>query len=441
MDSLPVTDLYNVSPSYRENTPDMQSSSRYQQVTDILQTFVVPVIIVTGLLGNTICFVVFLASPLKRISTSVYLAALAFSDTGFLVCLGIGWLESLDIRIFHKEGICQITIYSSFVFSFTSIWFVNAFTLEMYIAVFHPQKSPKLCVPRNARKIVGVISVLAGLLYIYAFIITKVVLYRGTETKVCLIMPEEEKTAMILSVLDTVLTLVVPFTMILFMISRLLIHISKFYRVELESAVNSTVSETNADRQENLQNSCSSSNINPTVRQANQAYTKLTRMLVVTVVVFLVLNLPSHAIKVQFLFRSVLSDNVQFTETEGLMQIIFQILYYANFSVNFLLYSACGKSFRSSMLRLSFNIRNGYCQKVFDCQRAIKNKESLKSKEANVANPNDIANDQQHSRLVDIHLNEIRFSQLPSIASEFVCQSPPCLLAFESEHLLEEKAL
>jgi hypothetical protein len=434
MENVLVADIHNVSPSYTENIPEMPNIGYYEQAKDILQTYIVPVIIGTGVLGNTICFIVFVASPLKRISTSVYLAALAFSDTGFLVCLGIGWLESLDIRFFHKEGICQMTVYTSFVFSFTSIWFVNAFTLEMYISVFHPQKSPKLCRPNSARKIVGIISVLGGLMYIHGFVIAKVVQYPGTNTEVCLIMPKDEKTAMILSVIDTVLTLVVPFTMILFMITRLFVHISKFYKTELESSATSTADETNSGHSEH-QNNRSESISHPTVRQATEAQTKLTRMLVVTVVVFLVLNLPSHAIKVQFLFRSMLAENVRFTETEGFIQVLFQILYYANFSVNFLLYSACGRSFRSAMMRLSLNVR--YCRGMFDCHRKIQKLGNM-SKQTNEILNNELAGEQQHSRLVDIHLNEIRFSQLPSIGSEFVCQSPPCLLAFESEQLIEE---
>lgn len=430
---------YNITLSDTDDFMHMGEVGHYERVKDILQTYVVPFIILTGFFGNTICFLVFVASPLKRISTSVYLAALAFSDTGFLFCLGIGWLESLGITFFHKEGICQITVYTSFVFSFTSIWFVNAFTLEMYIAVFHPRISPKLCSPSKARKIVSVLSVMAGLIYVYAFWIAKIVPTPDRKSEVCLIIPEDEQTAMIFSVVDTVLTLVVPFTMIMFMIARLLLHVTKFYKSELESVGNSSASETNQESSGDQQTSTGSNN--PTlVRQASEAHTKLTRMLVVTVIVFLVLNLPSHAIKVQFLLRSLFS-NVEFTETEGFIQVIFQILYYSNFSVNFLLYSACGRSFRSAMMRVSLHLRSGILRRFFDCRGTIMKKLNKNSKINRDSNDNDTneGDQQQHSRLVDIHLNEIRFSQLPSMESQFVCKSPPCLLAFESEQLIEEQ--
>lgn len=426
---------FNLSFSDTEEFIHMAEAGHFDRVKDILQTYVVPFIILTGFFGNTICFLVFVASPLKRISTSVYLAALAFSDTGFLFCLGIGWLESLGINFFHKEGICQITVYTSFVFSFTSIWFVNAFTLEMYIAVFHPRKSPKICSPTKARQVVSVLSVIAGLIYLYAFWIAKVVETPDRKNEVCLIISEDEQTAMIFSIVDTALTLVVPFSMIMFMIVRLLIHVTRFYKSELESLGNSTVSETNPESSDQQNNSSSNGQ---TARQASEAHTKLTRMLVVTVIVFLVLNVPSHAIKVQFLFRSLFS-HVEFTETEGFIQVIFQILYYANFSVNFLLYSACGRSFRAAMMRVSLSLRYGICTKIFDCQGVIQ-KIAKNNKQNRDSNGNaTVEGDQQHSRLVDIHLNEIRFSQLPSIESQFVCKSPPCLLAFESEHLLEEQ--
>lgn len=431
---------FNTTTARTEYFPGAMEADKYNIATNILQTYIVPVIIITGFFGNCVSFLVFIASPLKRISTSVYLAALAFSDTGFLVCIGIGWLESLGIRFFHKDGICQITVYCSFVFSFTSIWFVNAFTTEMYIAVFHPKKSSRLCLPRNARRIVGVLSVVACLIYIYAFWIAKVMKMRKSGKEVCVINQEDAKTVMILSVMDTILTLVVPFTMILFMITRLFVHISKFYQsVEFESAAQSTASDTNTENAEGHHgDSVTPGSMNPTVRQASEAYTKLTRMLVVTVVVFLVLNLPSHAIKVQFLFRSSLSENVQFTPTEGFIQIVFQMLYYANFSVNFLLYSVCGRSFRHALMRLSVSFPQRFVQIFRECRKNILKMAKTENLAGSSEQNNDI-NAQQHSRLVDIHLNEIRFSQLPSIESQFVCKSPPCLIVCESENLIGEE--
>ena len=442
MTNVNIEELNESSTAPPYGDQDYPQHGNYESVTNILQMYVVPIIILTGFIGNTISFMVFLISPLKRISTSVYLAALAFSDTGFLACLGIGWLESLGIRLFHTDGICQITVYTSFVFSFTSIWFVNAFTTEMYIAVFHPRKSPKLCTPVNARKIVCSISLIAALIYIYTFWIAKLVDSPPSSHKVCLVLQEDALSAMILSFVDTILTLVIPFTMIIFMITRLLVHITRFYKSDQENLGNSSVCESITTTPDNLARHPNSTAMtrHPSVRQANQAQSKLMRMLVVTALVFLVLNLPSHAIKVQFLFRSHFSESTVFTETEGLMQVIFQVLYYANFSINFLLYSACGRSFRSALIRTPNGLCNLKCTESMDCTRAVQRMTTKKKRSAGSVDPGQSICELQHSRLVDIHLKEIRFSQLPSMESQFVYKSPPCLLAFESEHLMSDAA-
>ena len=425
---------------------DYDDPESYEAAKNALQRYVVPVIIATGLFGNTISFIVFLVSPLKRISTSVYLAALAFSDTGFLICLGVGWLESLGIRFFHTEGICQMTVYASFVFSFTSIWYVNAFTTEMYVAVFHPHKSPKLCTPANARKFVGGLTFIAAALYVYAFWIAKLVQTPIAAAKLCLIVPEDAKTAMILSCVDTILTLVIPFSMILFMITRLLIHISRFYRSnQEENMFTSPVCDSVTTATETPNMFCRSTSVTSTshsTRQANEAQSKLKRMLVVTVIVFLVLNLPSHAIKVQFLFRSHFIESTVFTETEGFVQVVFQILYYINFSINFLLYSICGRSFRKALLQTPSGLCSLKCRQLLDCAATVQ-KMTMKTKLTRGSDDHSSAiqeqQQQHHSRLVDIHLNDMRYSQLPSIESQYVYKSPPCLIAFDSEQLLESE--
>ena len=419
---------------------DNDDPRSFETAKNALHRYVVPIIIAIGLVGNTICFVVFMTSPLKRISTSVYLAALAFSDTGFLICLAVGWLESFRLRLFHTEGICQMTVYASFVFSFTSIWFVNAFTTEMYIAVFHPRKSPRLCTPATARKFVAGLTFIATVIYIYVFWIAKLVDTSFTTPKVCLIVPENAKSGMILACIDTVLTLVVPFTMVIFMITRLLIHITRFYRSnEEQNALASPVPDPtdNKPTTSTLTRNESIISTSHSTQQGYDAQRKFTRMLVVTVIVFLLLNLPSHAIKVQFLIRTHFIDATDFmiTETEGLIQEIFQILYYINFSINFLLYSACGKSFRNAMTRTPNCLCSLKCRQLLDCA-AIARRGSIDTTLTGGSEDHSSAiqaQQRRNSRLVDIHLSE--YSQIPSLESQYIYQSPPCLLAFETEQL------
>ena len=87
-----------------------------------LDYYLVPVVIGIGLLGNTLSFMVFVFTNLKTLSSSVYLAALSISDSGFLICVFFSWVINHNVRIYHKQGWCQTFVYLTYVFSFLSVW-------------------------------------------------------------------------------------------------------------------------------------------------------------------------------------------------------------------------------------------------------------------------------------------------------------------------------
>ncbi|XP_062580143.1 thyrotropin-releasing hormone receptor-like [Saccostrea cucullata] len=392
--------------------------------------YILPIIIAIGVLGNVISFLVFLFTALKKISTSVYLAALALSDTGFLLCVWIVWFDNMDMHFFHTNGVCQIVVYLTFVFSFTSVWFVNAFTMEMYISVFHPSKAAKVCRPVYARIVVVCISTFACIFYAFSLWAANVVKYKGGQK--CLFMQNAE-TTMILSILDTFLTLLIPFLMIIFMITRLLVDVSSLYKRQGSSREcdngnsHTDVGTDSMATEEPLSNSESPTRNQSNDAQGNRAQSKLKQMLLVVVMVFLVMNLPSHAIRVQSFVRSLVDHSYRTDATEALWQQLFQILYYLNFGVNFILYSLCAKSFRVCLMRLPSEL----CQSNCRCIR-VKWTRLLsvftKSKDVDENERRAL----EHSRLVDIHLSAMHLSQIPSFDSEYVCKSPPCLLSPDS---------
>jgi hypothetical protein len=64
----------------------------------------------------------YLSDIFRRLSCSLYLTALSISDNGYLICLGLIWLENVRVFIFHNNGICQMTVYLTTVFSSLSVW-------------------------------------------------------------------------------------------------------------------------------------------------------------------------------------------------------------------------------------------------------------------------------------------------------------------------------
>ena len=57
------------------------------------QLYLTPIIIIIGLLGNIMSFLVFVSTSLRHLSSSIYLAALALVDSGFLFQVQIMYLN------------------------------------------------------------------------------------------------------------------------------------------------------------------------------------------------------------------------------------------------------------------------------------------------------------------------------------------------------------
>lgn len=389
-------------------------------------TYLIPFIVMSGFVGNVCSFMVFVFSKLNRISTSIYLAALAISDTGFLVCVWVGWFDIIGIHFFHQEGVCHMVVFMTYVFGFTSVWYVNAFTADMYVAVFHSSLGTKICRPGFAKKSVIGLVIFAVVFYLFSFWTSKVIVMSNGEKK-CVSAPQNYEQMMIFTVLDTLLTLIIPFSMIIFMITRLLVDISKFY--------------TSSSQPDETRNNCQTESLNsltaidptngtnPSTQQGMKAQSKLTRMIVVVILVFLVLNLPCHVIRLQSILRSAFDHTYITSRNEILWQMFFQIIYYVNFSVNFVLYSACAKSFRSALMRFPWRaccIKCHSCCIRFNKMATYKiNSHRIRSSEEKY---NEKIGETVHSRLVDIHLSELHISQIPSFESDFVLKSPPCML-------------
>lgn len=340
----------------------------FQKVLNVIAIYVVPLIIFVGLIGNGISIVVFFSNTLRKSSSSIYLAALAICDNGFLFTLVFQWLVWFDIQIYHKNGACQIFTYVSNVCAFLSVWYVVSFTVERYIAVFYPLKRQTLCTPTRSKIVVCSLAVASCLYYSYhVWTSTITVMY---DNGVC--SPKQEYFSFIIKMnhIDTFITFIVPFLSISYMNVRIMYKITRLYRRQRPRSDYHGSFQNMAsmeDSESNLQKSRKSGEMigesspishngvqtapgrsspprnslrftGPDRRHSHQL--KITRLLLVVSTTFLVLNLPSHAIRL--LAYGVVSNKLV------LWQEFCQLLYYINFSINIFLYSVCGKSFRQA---------------------------------------------------------------------------------------------
>ncbi|XP_066590892.1 trissin receptor-like [Prorops nasuta] len=384
---------------------------------DFFHQYYIPFIILIGLIGNLLSCVVFLNTHLKMRSSSYYLAALATADFGFLVSLLLVWLNStIGWRVFNKDGWCETLVYVSAVCSSLSVWLIVAFTVERFIAVQYPLHRPHMCTIARAKAIVLVLVILALASHSYAFV-TAGVVKNQDGYELCELKIEYLETMRIISIIDSIASLIAPLILIIVMNTMIMRNLLRFSRRFKQSPGVSTncPSRDRSDINLNQIPSASSSNngagvitLGPVVggrrapsqqsihsSKTNHSHhsrhpatstaappstprnacqipeigarcihvrsssrnlistrnqQSITKMLLLISTVFILLNLPSYVIRLCVFFFTLARK-----DTPSLLwclQQFFMLLYYTNFSINFLLYAMCGITFRRCLEQL-----------------------------------------------------------------------------------------
>ncbi|XP_068082966.1 thyrotropin-releasing hormone receptor-like [Anabrus simplex] len=365
-------------------------------ILDFFHLYYIPVIILIGLVGNFLSCVVFLNTHLKMRSSSYYLAALASADFGFLAALLLVWLNNnVGIEVFNREGWCQALVYVSSVCSSLSAWLIVAFTVERFIAVQYPLHRPHMCTVARAKAIVIALCVVGLLSHIYSFW-TAGILRSPDGSGVCEMLGEYHEFMRIVNIVDSLVTLIVPLVLIIVMntmITRNLLRFGRRFKQDqvtserasqersdfnLEQLHTSSSNNNNSRRQPSQQSFHSSKSnnsrqqpsraTNPAVERtvsihcihvrspgknlmSTRTQQSITKMLLLISTVFILLNLPSYVIRLYiFVFFSLWYQTTP--PSLWCMQQFFMLLYYTNFSINFLLYSMCGITFRRCLAQL-----------------------------------------------------------------------------------------
>ena len=345
--------LGNESDIYHNNSYydyDYSTSDIYFTVRS-LNLYLQPIIVVIGLFGNITSFCVFVGSNLRHLSSSVYLAGLAISDSGVLLSLLMSWLTYHEINLYHKNGWCQTFVYLTFVFSFLSVWYVVSFTVERFIAICYPLKRQEMCTSWRAVCVVCSLAVFACLLY-SPYLWTSEVLTLTDGTDRCYHRPEHYQLFTAYNYLDTVITFLIPFVLILSMNVRIGFSISKFYKQTTHMLVSDGSSSGVGQEFDMPIFPRRPSSIVAICPRRYQAQLRITKMLLIVSTIFLVLNLPSHAVRIHGYIQLWRNHHDQLPDSVVVMQHAFQMLYYTNFAVNFFLYSLCGRNFRSALRKL-----------------------------------------------------------------------------------------
>ncbi|GJQ83087.1 hypothetical protein Trydic_g20099 [Trypoxylus dichotomus] len=365
--------------SFENNTRDVlyETCGVFEYYLELLYKYYIPVMIFVGLIGNFLSCVVFLTTYLKMRSSSYYLAALAIADFAFLIVLTIVNCSFNGIfEIFNKEGWCQFLVYISSVASILSVWLIVAFTVERFVAVQYPLQRPSICTVSRSKATVCLLSTVAILSQCYVFW-TAGVRKNDIDEDTCSMIPEQLPAMQVINTIDCVVTLIVPFILIVVMnvmIARNLFKFSRKMRNDIideypssEKSIDSKDSSKQiqtSTRRKQGPHSTSRKSIptrisnkpasNP-VEQLPCIQTKvpglmsaktqqsISKMLLLVSTVFIMLNLPSYAARLYiYFYNSIWGLNTP--ATIYCIQQFAMILFYTNYSINFSLYAMYGKT-------------------------------------------------------------------------------------------------
>ena len=230
MDGVIITDMTNIKEVLTttlgpgdNSTPGITQRDPFKEAVTFLNVYLTPVIVIVGFVTNSLAACVFLGTSLRHQSSSIYLAALAIVDTGFLMTVFTNWFTWITEQSFHQAIWCQLIIYFAYVFGFLSVWFLLAFTVERYIAVCHPFVTYTMCSTKRAKIVICAISAFAAVGYNFALWTSRVIYFN--DKPFCLPREEFMQAVNIAAGIDGVLTMIVPSVVIVLLNLRIGIRI------------------------------------------------------------------------------------------------------------------------------------------------------------------------------------------------------------------------
>ncbi|XP_065343838.1 uncharacterized protein LOC135941952 isoform X2 [Cloeon dipterum] len=200
--------------STTKDHPDVSLCDRLIDFFDLLHIYFIPSIVLVGVFCNMLNLVVFKSTYLRRRSSSYYLAALSLSDACFLVTLGLIWVgDTFEVDTFNKNGWCQSVVYLSTTSSFLSVWLTVGFTAERFVAVRYPLLKSHICTVAKAKMVVLGLVLVSLLLNSYG-IFTAGVVRRSNGLESCDVKPHFRDVLKVITVADSVMTLIIPSVLI-----------------------------------------------------------------------------------------------------------------------------------------------------------------------------------------------------------------------------------
>ncbi|CAH1781405.1 unnamed protein product [Owenia fusiformis] len=308
---------------------------------DFLFKYVSPFVLFVGVLLNCLCFLVLTCTNMRKTSSSVYLSALAVCDTfNLLVTLTNHWLIR-QFQFYYRdtdEIICRLSRFLAYFLAHICAWLLAAVTFERMFTVLLPIHAREWCTVRRAGINITIITIVLlginlNLLWIQG---SGEVTWEGKlYTVVCYVYNHDKYRHWRIHIwvwIDLVLASILPFVLIVIgnviIITRLVM--SRRERVATMN-VRTGIQAGHYDRSRSL-----------------------TVMLIVVSLAFIFLTLP---VTIYYILDEKYNSSDKHVSNQilanmNLLRAVATELYFINCGINFILYCATGRRFRTKMKTL-----------------------------------------------------------------------------------------
>ncbi|ELU10828.1 hypothetical protein CAPTEDRAFT_115578 [Capitella teleta] len=317
--------------------------------------YITPFIIVIGLCGNLISLRVFMARTLRKLSASVYLAAISLSDSFVLIFYVLfPWLskglpvvsDGYRVRIMDTARVCESLLFFTYLCRFVSVWLIVTFTVERYIAACRPLQRRVICTKAFGRKAIALTCLIGCLFSLYKPLVsgvftreelvgpnTSTTLGNSATEGTCMANPEYKRINFIMDTMYGLTTTAIPFIVI--SIFNLLIVRTLIRR-------DATIKKLKI------------------MFKDSRIRWEFTIMLLVVSSCYVCLNLPYFVLWCQqFLFTHNINESdmmdgiveVESTKYSVILPVT-RTIYTLNYSVNFFLYCLTGGYYRGALVAL-----------------------------------------------------------------------------------------
>jgi hypothetical protein len=312
------------------NDPELMLSHQVYAFTSLI-------FVVIGLVGNALSIMVFGSKAMRDISSNVYLLFLAISDSLYLISVfSTKILTTLRCLYFVDEALdisnrstvlCKLFQYLLDLFSDYSTGLILAFTVERYIACYHPLNFKEICTVWRARiACASLFAVVAIFIAPYHFMF----IGRLEGYDYCTVLIEKEAEFTILYIVEAMLFRVVPVFVIAVLNVFIIVKVTKVSR----------------DKQRRSQGK-SAQQRRRSVKE--DKHRQLTIMLILVSSSYIIAYLPVLVHFVMWKLRR--SQMVTVSERAlDITQNYAKPMYIFGFAINFFLYTMSGRVFREQLI-------------------------------------------------------------------------------------------